>query len=81
MGGQSILVTGAAGLIGRTLCRKLRKAGARVTEIDIKHSKLSARVDIRDGVKMRAAVRGVSGIVHLAAVSRVVHGELDPQTC
>jgi nucleoside-diphosphate-sugar epimerase len=81
MRGQSILVTGAAGLIGHTLCRKLRSAGVHVTEIDFKHSQLNARIDIRDSARMQAALRGVSGIIHLAAVSRVVHGEMDPETC
>lgn len=81
MRGQSILVTGAAGLIGHTLCRKLRSAGVHITEIDIKHSQLNARIDIRDSARMQAALRGVSGIIHLAAVSRVVHGEMDPETC
>jgi len=79
MRGKSILVTGAAGLIGRALCKKLVVAGANVTAIDVKHP--GARIDIRDKTKMNAAMRGVSGIVHLAAVSRVVHGEMDPQTC
>ena len=45
MRGQSILVTGAAGLIGHTLCRKLRSAGVHVTEIDFKHSQLNALTD------------------------------------
>ena len=81
MRGQSILVTGAAGLIGRTLCRKLRATGVHVTEIDIQHSLLNARIDIRDTAKMKAALRVVSGIIHLAAVSRVVHGEMNPESC
>jgi nucleoside-diphosphate-sugar epimerase len=81
MRGASILVTGASGLIGRNLCRKLRVAGANVTEIDIKHTESSARVDIRDRAKMKTQMRDVDGVVHLAAVSRVVHGEMDPEKC
>lgn len=81
MRGQSILVTGASGLIGRTLCRKLRIAGANVTEIDIRHPESNARINIRERKKMETAIRGVSGVVHLAAVSRVVHGEMDPERC
>ena len=81
MRGQSILVTGAAGLIGRTLCRKLRAAGAEVVEIDIDHPHPNSRIDIRDRTRLKAAMRDVSGVVHLAAVSRVVHGERDPETC
>ena len=79
MRGKSVLVTGAAGLIGRALCKKLVIAGANVTAIDVKHS--GGRIDIRDREKMKVAMRRVNGVVHLAAVSRVIHGELDPETC
>lgn len=81
MRGETILVTGAAGLIGRTLCHKLREAGANVVEIDIAHAQLQARIDIRDSATMEEAMRRISGVVHLAAVSRVIHGEKDPVKC
>jgi nucleoside-diphosphate-sugar epimerase len=37
--------------------------------------------DVRDPELVAAAVRECAGVVHLAAVSRVVWGQLDPQRC
>ena len=37
--------------------------------------------DVRDPIDVKNALRGCIGIVHLAAVSRVVWGERDPDLC
>lgn len=73
-----ILVTGSSGLIGRHLCTRLLEAGLEYRPFDIRRSKSE---DIRDARALEAALEGVTGIVHLAAVSRVVWGQRDPETC
>ena len=75
---QCVLVTGAAGLIGRAITPLLRAAGAIVIPFDLKSD---PRRDVTDAAAMQDALRGVDGIIHLAAVSRVVSGERDPDLC
>lgn len=64
-----ILVTGSQGLIGRHLVERLHASGAMVREFDFQRS---IHEDIRDFDALGWAMTGVEGIVHLAAVSRVV---------
>jgi hypothetical protein len=71
-----ILVTGAAGLIGRHICACLDNAGIEYRPLDLKRS---ASEDIRDREDMANALKGVRGVLHLAAVSRVIWGERDPR--
>ncbi len=52
-----------------------------MTEFDIRHSDPSARRAINDAAAVADAVAGCSGIIHLAAVSRVAWGEADPALC
>lgn len=73
-----ILVTGSEGLIGRRLCNLLTATGVEVRHFDIVRSQAE---DVRNEDSLASAVRGVDGIVHLAAVSRVVWGERDPDLC
>lgn len=70
-----ILVTGAGGLIGREICARLTAAGDTVRPFDIARD---AAEDTRDPAAVASALDGVEGIVHLAAVSRVVWAERDP---
>lgn len=76
---QPILVTGSEGLIGRNLCRRLEASGVEVRRLDLcdPHSP----IDLLDSNRTVALAEGVSGIVHLGAVSRVVDGERDPERC
>ena len=60
-----ILVTGAEGLIGRRLCARLRAEGLEVRAFDLKRS---PREDIRDRASLAAALSGVEGVIHLAAI-------------
>lgn len=77
---QKVLVTGSDGLIGSRLCVILEECGYAVRRFDIR-GKGEAFGDICDrGVLMRA-MDDCSGVIHLAAVSRVVWGEKDPQKC
>jgi nucleoside-diphosphate-sugar epimerase len=73
-----ILVTGAAGLIGRALVPALHRAGFGVIPFD--RASDPAR-DVTDTDHLRDSLRGIDGIIHLAAVSRVAEGERDPELC
>lgn len=70
-----ILVTGSAGLIGRHLIDLLRADGHAVRTFDCL---CDPRQDTRDAAALEAAMDGVDGIVHLAAISRVVWAQNDP---
>lgn len=72
-----ILVTGSEGLIGASVCSALA-AGVEVRRFDIRRN---ARLDVRDINEVATATADCTGIVHLAAVSRVIWGERDPQAC
>ena len=78
---QPILVTGAAGFIGVSLARALRGSGRLVRCLDLHASAASERDDVRDAAAMRQAVAECSGVIHLAAVSRVAWAERDPENC
>lgn len=78
--GHRILITGSAGLVGGALQRALVEHGFEVVGLDLRSSGAS-RGDVRDLEAVRRAVGGCDGIVHLAAVSRVLWGEQDPELC
>ncbi len=72
-----ILVTGSSGLLGRALIRSLGADG-----IATRHCDVADRTgDVTDGDALRRLAAGCEGIVHFAAVSRVVWGERDPDAC
>lgn len=73
-----ILVTGSSGLVGGHICALLRKAELEVRQFDLKRSSFED-VCVVDATEQ--ALDGVTGIIHLAAVSRVIHGELAPADC
>lgn len=75
---QMILVTGSAGLVGQALLRVLSAAGYPVRKFDLR---TSLAQDLRHGDALAASLEGVTGIVHLAAVSRVAWAERDPVLC
>lgn len=75
-----ILLTGSRGLVGTALRTVLRQAGVDVVELDL-HAHGAAHGDVRDPVALRRVCDGCTGIVHLAAVSRAVWGEQDPERC
>ncbi len=79
---KTICVTGSEGAIGKPLVSALERRGIGVRRLD---TALPAgdpgHVDVRDERAVREAVEGCIGIVHLAAISRVVWGERDPETC
>lgn len=75
-----VLITGSSGLVGRALRAALRLRGIESDGLDLR-GRGSEAGDIRDFNRVRRAVRDCDGIVHLAAVSRVVWGERDPELC
>ncbi len=77
---SKILVTGSSGLIGRPLRDKLRQLGHDVTGIDLLGTGIE-QGDLRERSVIDRIVAGCDGIVHLAAVSRVVWAQRDPDRC
>jgi UDP-glucose 4-epimerase len=75
-----ILVTGSAGLIGSSVTRRLHEAGAIPVCYDLRESG-DAHGDVLDFDDLASRMEECSGIIHLAAVSRVVQGEQDPDKC
>lgn len=69
-----ILVTGSSGLIGTALREELEHHGVATRAFDIARS---VTEDTRNEQAVANAVDGVEGVVHLAAVSRVVWAQRD----
>ncbi|MCB9678314.1 MAG: NAD-dependent epimerase/dehydratase family protein [Alphaproteobacteria bacterium] len=78
LGRLRILVTGSEGLVGTALGAALRARGHEVVPLDVRGAD---PVDVRDADAVEARARGCHGVVHLAAVSRVVWAERDPAVC
>jgi nucleoside-diphosphate-sugar epimerase len=76
-----LLITGSAGLIGRHLIRQLKLREWRVLGVDLEKHDSDVQLDICDEGRVAALLPDVTGIVHLAGVSRVVDGERDPIRC
>lgn len=77
---KTILVTGSCGLVGQRLCALLRNGGFSVKELDLRgHGE--SHGDVTRLTDIEAAIQGCIGVVHLAAVSRVVWGQRDPDLC
>lgn len=77
---QRILITGSSGLVGTALARALATSGAEVAKFDIRGAG-EARCDVRDRDRVREVVAEVDGVVHAAAISRVIWGEQEPALC
>jgi len=77
---QRILITGSSGLVGTALTSALLAEGSDVVRFDLR-ARGEAYGDVRDRALVHDTVARVDGVVHLAAVSRVVWGERDPELC
>lgn len=75
-----ILVTGSSGLIGTAVCAVLASQGHDVRRFDIADQK-GGFGDILAPADLDIAMKGCMGVIHLAAVSRVIWGEQDPDKC
>ena len=79
---SGILISGCRGLIGGALSEALRAAGRASTGIDLRGSaQTSDHGDIRDAELLARRLAGCEGVVHLAAISRVVFGQRAPALC
>ena len=77
-----ILVTGSEGLIGKALVRDLKAVNFKVRRYDIKFPRDHHDYgNICDQTSLSKAIEGCYGVVHLAAVSRVIFGERNPTLC
>ncbi len=74
---MKILVTGSSGYIGSSVIERL---GGRFSFVsfDIREN---SKDDIRDLARLKRAVQGVDGVLHLAAISRPKWGFEDPYGC
>ena len=72
-----ILITGSDGLIGSALGAIFDRDSIEWRGFDIRRD---GAEDTRDPQALARAMEGVDGVVHLAAVSRVVWAQNDPQT-
>ena len=77
---QRILITGSSGLVGTAIRHALHLAGCETAGLDIRGAGPD-KGDIRDRSDVRRALKGCTGIVHLAAISRVVWAEREPDIC
>jgi UDP-glucose 4-epimerase len=77
---RRVLVTGSSGLIGRVAREALGRAGVATVGLDLVASGAEWG-DVRDFDRVCEAVAGCEGVLHLAAVSRVVSAEQDPERC
>ena len=75
-----ILIAGSSGLVGVALRAALEARGFDVAGLDVQAVGADAG-DVRDIADVRRAMVGCDGVVHLAAISRVVWGERDPDLC
>jgi len=76
---KPVVVTGAAGLVGKRTCTVLTQQGWQVRAVvrsatraaeRLGHLKLEIRTgDVRDADSMRAALKGAGALVHLAAIA------------
>jgi nucleoside-diphosphate-sugar epimerase len=77
---RRVAVTGSHGLIGIALTDALARAGFDVRGLDVR-AEGPERGDVRDAGDVARLLDGCVGVIHLAAVSRVIDGERDPEAC
>ncbi len=87
---MKVLVTGGAGFIGSNLCRHLRSVGgyqitvldnlsAGQIEVDLPSEIEIVSGDYTDRETLAGCLKGVDGVVHLAALSGVIDSVVDPR--
>jgi UDP-glucose 4-epimerase len=77
---ERVLVTGSEGLLGKPLTKALVTVGYDVVRLDLR-GEGPAYGDVRDRESLGQRMAACDGIVHLAAVSRVIWGEERPAEC
>lgn len=79
---MKILITGSEGLIGTALLKLFKKQNIQILRFDKKFSEDHPSYgDILNEGLLNKVINECDGIIHLAAVSRVIWGEKDPDLC
>jgi UDP-glucose 4-epimerase len=79
---MKILLTGSEGLIGKTLKTVLSNHGFQIVGFDHKFPATHQEYgNILEPTSVEESISGCEGVVHLAAVSRVIWGEQNPTLC
>lgn len=81
---EKILITGSEGLIGNSIKRKLMTQGYDIIGLDLKVCTFGNRGiigNIMDADLLKNLASDCVGIIHLAAVSRVIDGQRNPDLC
>ena len=78
---KTLLITGHEGLVGRHLWPQLEALGYQLKGIDLAATDTEFLGDIIDQTAIEKAVEHCDGIIHLAAVSRVVWAQKNPDLC
>lgn len=79
---MKILITGSEGLIGAAICERLNELNIETIHFDKKFPINNPYYgDILNRDRLETAMAECDGIIHLAAVSRVIWGEKDPKLC
>lgn len=74
-----ILITGSAGLVGASMQEWARRqSNIQIATFDVRDS---AAEDVRNIDSLRECMAKCEGVIHLAAISRVVWSERDPELC
>ena len=81
-----VFITGGAGLIGTASRQFFEKAGWKVSTLDLNETDLDGNSidyvgDIVTIANLEKLLAGIDGVLHLAAVSRVIDAELDKEEC
>src|SRR6185436_10728422 len=75
-------VTGSEGFLGSAVVAAFEAAGHEARKLDIRlPAGAPGSGSILDPDTTRRFAEGCDGVIHLAAVSRVIHGEADPGAC
>lgn len=83
---MKILITGSSGLIASAIIPLLETDGHAIRRFDIRPSPSGNNTsfiteDITDKKARQNAIKDIDGVIHLAAVSRVLDAEQDPEKC
>lgn len=78
---STFLITGSHGLVGTAMRRHLTAAGHHIRGLDLRTPTGPERGDVRVPTDITRALAECDGVLHLAAVSRVIWGEQDPERC
>tara|TARA_R110000824_G_scaffold387636_1_gene582997 strand:- start:507 stop:1367 length:861 start_codon:yes stop_codon:yes gene_type:complete len=90
--GKTYLVTGASGFLGVPLCKRIIKCGGivralsrdegKLIELKIKYPTVEILTgDIYDAFEVKQAMKGVTGVFHLAASKHVGMAEIQVREC